>query len=158
MTIQQSEGDTRLGYAEAVAYVKQGKGAAFAVTPVFGDQDDHGEVPEAAEGARVFVLQPAGTGDFQLRFVAGPFFSAAYAANETIAADEIPASIEELRFMPTTCQEEWFSAQVQVLINQLMNAAGALPAQMPDYLSIPKKAAAPEVVFPMAFIERKPKK
>ena len=143
--------DTRLSYAEAVAYVKQGKGAAFAVTPVFGDDN------EAAEGARVFVLQPTGAGLFQLRFVAGPFFSAAYAANETIPGDEIPASIEELRFMPTSCQEEWFSAQVQVLINQLMNAAGAVPAQMPDYLSVPDKGAAPEVVFPMAFIERKKK-
>ncbi|OIR03561.1 hypothetical protein GALL_144200 [mine drainage metagenome] len=141
--------DTRLSYAEAVAHVQQGKGAAFAVTPVFGDDN------EAAEGARVFVLQSDGEGGIQLRFVAGPFFSAAYAANETIAADEIPASVEELRFMPTSCQEEWFSSQVQVLINQLMNAAGTAPAQMPDYLSIPNKGAAPEVVFPMTFIERK---
>jgi len=143
--------DTRLSYSEAAAYVKQGKGSAFAVTPVFGDDN------EAAEGARVFVLQPAGTGGFQLRFVAGPFFSAAYAANETIPGDEIPASVEELRFMPTSCQEEWFSAQVQVLINQLMKAAGAAPAQMPDYLSMPNKGADPEVVFPMTFIERKKK-
>jgi len=149
--------DTRMSYAEAIAYVKQGKGSAFAVTPVFGDQDEHGEAPEAAEGARVFVLQSIGAGDFQLRFVAGPFFSAAYAANETIPADEIPASIEELRFMPTTCQEEWFSAQVQVLINQLVNAAGVAPAQMPDYLSVPNKGAGPEAVFPMTFIERKKK-
>ena len=141
--------DTRLSYAEAVAHVKQGKGSAFAVTPVFGDED------EAAEGARVFVLQPIGAGDFQLRFIAGPFFSAAFAANETVAADEIPASVEELSFMPTTCQEEWFSGQVQVLINQLMNAAGAAPTQMPDYLSMPSKGAGPEAVFPMTFIERK---
>ncbi|HUW38472.1 MAG TPA: hypothetical protein VMV91_14200 [Rhodocyclaceae bacterium] len=141
--------DTRLSYAEAVAHVKQGKGAAFAVTPVFGDDN------EAAEGARIFVLQPTDAGGFQLRFVAGPFFSAAYAANETIPEAEIPASVEELRFMPTSCQEEWFSAQVQVLINQLVNAAGAGTAQMPDYLSVPNKGAAPEVVFPMAFIERK---
>lgn len=144
--------DTRLSYSEAVAYVKQGKGAAFAVTPVFGDGD---EAPEAAEGARVFVLQPIGAGDFQLRFVAGPFFSAAYAANETIPAAEVPASVEELRFMPTSCEEDWFSAQVQVLINQLVNASGIAAAQMPDYLSVPNKGAGPEAVFPMVFIERK---
>lgn len=144
--------DTRLSYAEAVAHVQQGGGAAFAVTPVFGDD---AESAEAAEGARVFVLQSDGTGGIQLRFVAGPFFTAAYAANETIPAAEIPASVEEMRFLPTVCQEEWFSSQVQVLINQLMNAAGAVPAQMPDYLSVPNKGAAPEVVFPMAFIARK---
>ena len=144
--------DTRLSYAEAVEFVKQGKGAAFAVTPVF---DDNEESPEAAEGARVFVLQPDATGGFQLRFVAGPFFSAAYAANETIPAEEIPASIQELRFMPTSCQEEWFTTQVQVLINQLVNASGVSPVQMPDYLSVPSKGASPEVVFPMAFIERR---
>lgn len=146
--------DTRLNYAEAVAYVKQGKGAAFAVTPVFGDEE---ESPEAAEGARVFVLQSDGAGGVQLRFVAGPFFSAAYAANETIPAEEIPPSIEKMLFIPTSCQEEWFTAQVQVLINQLVNAAGVASAHMPDYLSAPNKGAAPEVVFPMAFIERKPK-
>ena len=144
--------DTRLSYSEAVAYVKQGKGAAFAVIPVFGDED---ESPESAEGARVFVLQSDGAGDFQLRFVAGPFFSAAFAANEIIPADEVPASVEELRFMPTTCQEEWFTAQVQVLINQLVNASGVAPAQMPDYLNAPSKGAGPEAVFPMTFIERK---
>ena len=143
--------DSRLSYSEAVAYVRQGKGAAFAVTPVFGDDS------EAAEGARVFVLQSIGAGDFQLRFVAGPFFSAAYAANETIAAEEIPASVEELRFVPTSCQEEWFSAQVQVLVNQLVNAAGLAAPQMPDYLNAPSKGAGPEAVFPMTFIERKPK-
>ncbi len=143
--------DTRLSYAEAVAYVKQGKGAAFSVIPVFGD--DH----ESAEGARVFVLQSDNAGDFHLRFVAGPFFSAAYAANETISAAEIPASVAELRFMPTRCEEDWFTAQVQVLINRMVNAAGVPAAQMPDYLSAPNKAASPEVVFPMTFIERKPK-
>lgn len=141
--------DIRLSYPEAVAMVKKGKSAAFAVIPVFGDED------ESAEGARVFVLQSDDAGSFQLRFVAGPFFSAAFAANETIPADEIPASVEELRFMPTTCQEEWFTAQVQVLINQLVNASGVAPAQMPDYLSMPSKGASPEVVFPMTFIEKK---
>lgn len=144
--------DTRLSYVEAVAYVTQGKGDAFSVIPVFGDED---EAPEAAEGARVFVLQSNGAGGFQLRFVAGPFFSAAYAANETIPAAEIPGSVEELRFMPTSCQEEWFTAQVQVLINQLVNAAGLASAQMPDYLNAPTKGASPDVVFPMAFIEKK---
>jgi len=144
--------DTRLSYPEAVAYVKQGKGAAFAVIPVFGDDE---ESHEAAEGARVFVLQSDNAGGFQLRFVAGPFFSAAFAANETIPADEVPARVTELRFMPTACQEEWFTAQVQVLINQLVNAAGVAPTQMPDYLSAPNKGASPEVVFPMTFIERK---
>lgn len=143
--------DTRLSYSDAVAYVRQGKGAAFAVTPVFGDD----EAAEAAEGARVFVLQSDGTGDFQLRFVAGPFFSAAYAANETIPAAEVPASVEGLRFIPTSCQEEWFTAQVQVLINQLVNAAGLASEQMPDYLNAPSKGAGPEAVFPMVFIERK---
>ncbi|MDP1733423.1 MAG: hypothetical protein Q8L44_03570 [Sulfuritalea sp.] len=135
----------RLSFNEAVAFVKQRKQAAFAAMPVFGDDD------QTAEGARVFVLLPDEDEGWTLRFIAGPFFSAAYAANDTIPADEIPDRVRELLFMPTRCEEDWFSDQLQVLIGKLTQAAG-IGDQMPDYESQAAKGAGPEAVFPVSFI------
>lgn len=140
--------DGRLSFDEAVAHVVQRKAAAFAVTPVFEDDQ------EAAAGARVFVLQYDGKAGHLLRFVAGPFFSAAFAANERIPPDEIPASVRELRFMPTRVEESWFSGQVQLLIQKLVKGSGTDAPQMPDYEKAPSYRAGEEVVFPIANIGR----
>ncbi|MFA6310981.1 MAG: hypothetical protein WCV99_09990 [Sterolibacterium sp.] len=149
--------DGRLSFDEAVAHVLHSREAAYTVTPIFGDRVDE-EI--RAEGARVFVLLPDDAGDaggYRLQFVAGPFFSSAYAAHESIAAADIPASIRELRFMPTHCEPEWLTEQIQVLINKLVNAAGAAKPEMPNYLDVQAKGAGPEAVFPIAFIGRDPK-
>ncbi len=140
-----NDNDGRQAFAEALAQVERDGTAAFAVTPVFGDDD------ETAEGARVFVLRRDAEGDAVLHFVAGPFFTAAYAANEVIDAHEAPDSVRELRFLPTRCDERWFSEQVQVLINRLTNAAGGASA-MPDYLNAATRSAGAEAVFPVSFI------
>jgi hypothetical protein len=149
--------DGRLSFDEAVAYVQRSREAAYTVTPIFGERMDE-EV--RAEGARVFVLLPddaeVGSG-YRLQFIAGPFFSSAYAAHESIAAADIPESVRELRFMTTHCEPEWLTEQVQILINKLVNAAGSAKPEMPNYLDLPAKGAAPEVVFPIAFIGRDPK-
>jgi len=150
--------DGRLSFDEAVAHVQRSHEAAYTVTPIFGDRVDE-EV--RAEGARVFVLLPddAEVGScYRLQFVAGPFFSSAYAAHESIAAADIPESVRELRFMTTHCEPEWLTEQIQILINKLVNAAGAAKPEMPNYLDVQTKAAAPEVVFPIAFIGRDPKR
>lgn len=150
--------DGRLSFDQATAHVLSSREAAYTVIPIFGERIDE-EV--RAEGARVFVLLPddAGSGDtYRLQFVAGPFFSSAYAANESIAAADIPASVRELRFMPTRCEPEWFTEQVQVLINKLVNAAGTAAPQMPNYIDAQTKAAGPDAVFPVAFIGRDPKR
>lgn len=140
--------DNRLGFDEAVRYVVEQRGAAFAVTPVF--DDDH----ELAAGARIFLLEHDGQGGYRLRFIAGPFFSAAYAANELYAPADIPERVRELRFMPTRYEEDWLSDQIQLLIQKLMQASGNAPAQMPDYQSVAAQRADAEVVFPVAFIGR----
>lgn len=141
--------DDRMSFAEAVQFVQQQPGrAAFAAMPVFGDNR------EAAEGARVFILEADGKGAFHVRFVAGPFFSSAFAANETLAADDIPERVTMLRFTATRLEEEWLGAQVQVLIQKLTQAAGNATTQMPDYAAAPVAAAAPETVFPVSFIGR----
>ncbi|MCX7176431.1 MAG: hypothetical protein NT159_21405 [Proteobacteria bacterium] len=152
-----SNDDGRLSFDEAVAHVLQSGEAAYTVTPIFGDRVDE---ETRAEGARVFVLLPEEAGEaggYRLQFVAGPFFSSAYAAHESIAAADIPESIRELRFMTTYCEPEWLTEQVQVLINKLVNAAGAATPEMPNYLDVPAKGAGPEAVFPIAFIGRDPK-
>ena len=157
MTSQQTENDHRLSFEQAVAYVLRSQEAAYTVTPIFGEHMDD-EV--RAEGARVFILLPddvEGTGGYRLQFIAGPFFSSAYAAHESIAAADIPASVRELRFMTTHCEPEWFTEQVQILINKLVNAAGAAKPEMPNYLDLQTKAAGSDVVFPVAFIGRDPK-
>ena len=138
----------RLSFNEAVVFVKNNKRAAFAAMPVFGD--DEGDENATAEGARIFILLPDEDEGWTLRFIAGPFFSAAYAANDTIPASEIPDRVRELLFVPTHCEEDWLTDQLQVLLGKLTQAAG-IGDQMPDYNAQPAKAAA-DVVFPVSFI------
>ena len=139
----------RLSFNEAVVFVKQRKQAAFAAMPVFGDDED--DENATAEGARVFILLPDEDEGWVLRFIAGPFFSAAYAANDVIPADEIPDRVRELLFMPTRCEEDWLTDQLQVLLAKLTQASG-IGEQMPDYESQQAKGAGPEAVFPVSFI------
>lgn len=143
-----AENDNRLSFTEAVAFVTQRKQAAFTAMPVFGDDN------ETAEGARVFLIMPDEDEGWNLRFIAGPFFSTAYAANDIIPADEIPDRLRELRYMPTRCEADWLSDQIQVLLGKLTQAAG-IGEQMPDYAAQPAKGAGPEAVFPVTFLERK---
>ncbi len=138
--------DNRMSFNAAVSYVQQQKQAAFAAMPVFGDND------ETAEGARIFILDLDDAGELRLRFIAGPFFSTAHAANEVVSADEIPDSVREMRFMPTSYEDDWFSDQIQLLIQKLVQAAGVNAEQMPDYKNIPSRAAGPEAVFPISFL------
>ncbi len=148
------ENDGRLSFKEAVAFVMQTKRAAFAAVPVFGERSDDAE--QTAEGARVFVIEPdpeADGGDWLLRFVAGPFFSNAYAANEILEPGEVPDSVRKLRFLPTRSQASWYEEQIQVLIQKLVQASG-VSAQMPDYESMPARAAEENTVFPVNFIGR----
>ena len=145
----------RLSFNEAVVFVKQSKRAAFAAMPVFGDEDDGNA--ETAEGARIFILLPDEDEGWTLRFIAGPFFSAAFAANDIIPADEVPDRVRELLFVPTHCEEDWLTDQLQVLLGKLTQAAG-IGEQMPDYASQPAKAASADVVFPVSFIGLNKKK
>jgi len=145
---QKNDGDGRLSFDEALAHVLNSKQPAFAAVPVFGDDD------EAAEGVRVFLIEDDGAGGALLRFIAGPFFANALAANETLPATEAPESVRELRFMPTRCEESWFDEQMQVLVQKLVKAAGIGTEHMPDYESAPTPGAGPEAVFPVSFIGR----
>jgi hypothetical protein len=147
--MQEQNQDNRLSFNEAVIFVKQRKNAAFAAMPVFGD--DEGDENATAEGARIFLLLPDDDEGWVLRFIAGPFFSAAFAANDIIPADEIPDRVRELRFMPTRCEDDWLTDQLQILLGKLTQAAG-IDTQMPDYTSQTAKAAAPETVFPVHFL------
>ena len=141
----------RLSFNQAVVFVKNSHRAAFAAMPVFGD--DEGDDNATAEGARTFILLPDEDEGWTLRFIAGPFFSAAYAANDIIPADEIPDRVRELLFVPTRCEDDWLTDQLQVLLAKLTQAAG-IGEQMPDYESQAARGAAPEAVFPVAFIGR----
>jgi hypothetical protein len=143
----------RLSYNEAVTFVKNRKQAAFAAMPVFGDDVGDGDENVQAEGARIFILLPDEDEGWTLRFIAGPFFSTAYAANDIIPNDEIPDRVRELMFVPTRCEEDWLSDQLQVLLGKLTQAAG-IGEQMPDYASQAAKGAGPEAVFPISFIGR----
>ena len=145
MSDESAPGDGWLSFAQAVVAVKNGGTAAFAATPVFGDDD------ETAEGARIFLVLPDEDEGWVLRFIAGPFFSAAYAANDIIPADEIPERVRELRFLPTRCEIDWLSDQIQVLLGKLTQAAG-VATQLPDYAAQPSKSAGPQVVFPVHFL------
>jgi len=148
------ENDGRLSFKEAVAFVMQKKQAVFCAMPVFGDRSDDEE--QTAEGARIFVIEPdpeADGGDWQLRFIAGPFFSNAYAANEIIAPEEIPDSVRELRYLPTRIEDKWYDEQIQILIQKLVQGSG-IAAQMPDYEHMPARRAEEQVVFPVNFIGR----
>lgn len=138
--------DNRMSFNDAVSYVQQQKKAAFTAMPVFGDDD------ETAEGARIFILDLDDAGELRLRFIAGPFFSTAHAANEAVSADAIPDSVREMRFMPTCYEEDWVTDQIQLLIQKLVQAAGVNTEQMPDYKNLPSRGAGPEAVFPISFL------
>ena len=43
--------------------------------------------------------------------------------------------------MPTRCEEEWYSDQIQILIQKLVKAAGINTEQMPDYANAPTHGA-----------------
>jgi hypothetical protein len=146
-----NENDGRLSFKEAVAYVMQRQQAAFSAMPVFGDRTDDEE--QTAEGARIFIIESDGDGDWQLRFIAGPFFSAAYAANEVLTPEEVPDSVRDLRFLPTRSVDDYYSEQIQVLIQKLVQGSG-IDAQLPDYESMPARKAEDQVVFPVNFIGR----
>ena len=141
--------DTRMSFDEAAAYVVRSGAAAFAVTPVFEDDDD-----ESPSGARIYVLAADGRGGSFMRYLAGRFFSGAYAADDLYPAGDIPERAKALRFLPTRYEEPWFTDQVQVLIGKLMAASGSEAPHMPDYQGAPARHAAAEVTFPMAFIGR----
>ncbi|MCX8085646.1 MAG: hypothetical protein N3C63_01965 [Rhodocyclaceae bacterium] len=146
------ENDGRLSFKEAVAYVMRERRAAFCAMPVFGEVT--GDEEQTAEGARIFILEYDGEGDWQLRFIAGPFFSNAYAANEILAPGEVPDSVRELRFMPCApIEPAWLDEQIQILIQKLVKAAG-IAAQMPDYEAMPSRQADAQTVFPISFIGR----
>lgn len=145
------ENPARLSFDDAAAYVRQTGKAAFAAMPVFGD--DAGDENATAEGARLFLLLPDEDEGWSLRFIAGPFFSAAYAANDVIPADEIPDRVRELPFMPTRCEEDWLTDPLQVLLGKLTQAAG-IGEMMPDYASQEARGAGPDAVFPVSFIGR----
>ena len=151
MTTEAQENDGRLSFMEAVAYVMQRKQPVFSAMPVFGDRTD--DEQQTAEGAKVFIIEPDDEGDWQMRFIAGPFFSAAYAAHETLSPEDVPASVRDLRFMPTRCDEDWFSDQIQLLIQKLVQGSN-IDAQMPDYQNVPAKGAGPDAVFPVSFVGR----
>lgn len=146
------ENDGRLSFKEAVAYVMQKNQAAFIAMPVFGERTDDEE--QTAEGARLFIIEPDGEGDWQMRFIAGPFFSAAFAANEVVVPEEVPDSARELRFMPTRVLDDWYSDQLQILIQKLVQASAIGAEMMPDYQSMPSRKAEEQVVFPVSFIGR----
>jgi hypothetical protein len=154
MSQPNEEDDGRMSFDEAVSYVMQRQpgAAAFSAMPVFAERTDDAE--QRAEGARVFVLEADGAGSYHVHFVAGPFFANAFAANETIAADDVPARVKELRFMPTRLEEEWLSMQLQNLIQNLVQASGAGMPQMPDYSGVPTIKAAPDAAVPISFVER----
>lgn len=148
--MNEPEADGRMSFDEAVQHVRQNPGgAAFAAMPVFGERSDDAE--QRAEGARVFVLQADGAGSYRLHFLAGPFFANVFAANETMSPHEIPDRVKELRFMPTRFDEAWLTTQVQLLIQNLVQASGTLPAQMPDYAAAPAAEPEPQAV-PISFI------
>ena len=138
----------RLSFEQAVTYARGSGKAAFAAAPVFGDDE------QTAEGARVFVIEGVPGGSHRLRFIAGPFFSSAFAANEVLTDEEVPERVRELQFIPTTFSEDWLTDQIQVLVGRLVQAAQMQAPQMPDYLAAPVRKAAPEVVFPLFHIGR----
>lgn len=138
----------RLTFEQAVAYACGSGKAAFAATPVFGEDQ------ERAEGARVLVIEGDGQGGCKIRFIAGPFFSAALAANEVLEDRSITGGLREMLFAPTSFSEDWLSDQIQVLIARLVQAAEIAAPDMPKYLDEKARTAAPEVTFPIRSIGR----
>lgn len=151
MSTTPEESDGRLSFTEAIAFVQQRKAAAFAAMPVFDNEDD--DEDRRAEGARVFLIRHDPEDGWSLRFIAGPFFANAYAANDLIPYNEIPDHVRELRYIPTRCEDAWLEEQIQILIGHLTRAAG-VGQEMPDYAEQPVRGAGPEAVFPVHFIER----
>jgi hypothetical protein len=155
--MSETENDGRMSFDEAVHYVQQQPDrAAFVASPVFGERSDDEE--QRAEGARVLIIEADGAGGWHMRFIAGPFFANAFAANETLPPNDVPESARELRYLPTKVDEDWLVGQVQLLIQRLMQANGNLPPEMPDYASAPTVGAGSEAVFPVSFIGRKPER
>ncbi|MCX7897795.1 MAG: hypothetical protein N2441_07975 [Rhodocyclaceae bacterium] len=144
------ENDGRLSFTEAVAYVMQTQRPVFCAMPVFGEVT--GDEEQTAEGARIFILEYDGDGDWQLRFIAGPFFSNAHAANEVLTPAEVPDSVRALRFLPTAYEPDWLTDQIQLLIQKLVKNSGFDTDLMPDYEKMPMRAADADVVFPVSFI------
>ncbi|MFN6961253.1 MAG: hypothetical protein ACK4N6_03340, partial [Rhodocyclaceae bacterium] len=91
--------------------------------------------------------------DWRLRFIAGPFFSNAYAAFEILAPEDVPENVKELRFLPTRIEDRWYDEQIQILLQKLVQGSG-IAAQMPDYENMPMPHAEEQVVFPVNFIGR----
>jgi len=115
--------------------------------------DPFGDNPVVMTGSHNLGFKASNANDDNLVIIEGNApLAAAYAANDVIPSDEIPDSVRELRFMPTTCNEDWFTDQIQVLIQKLVKAAGINTEQMPDYENLPTHGAGPEAVFPISFI------
>ena len=143
--------DGRLSFKEAVAHVMKTGQPLFSAAPVFAEVVDDTE--QRAEGIRIFIIEPDPEGgDWRLRFVAGPFFSNAHAANEIIAPEAMPDNVRELRFMPTRMEEAWLAEQVQILVQKLVKAAGIIAAEMPNFEAMPLRTASEETVFPVSFV------
>lgn len=150
-----AENDGRLSFDEAVALAMQKQQVSFCAMPVFSEAIE--DEAQTAEGARIFIIEPDDNkkpGAWQLRFIAGPFFSNAYAANERIAPSGVPDSVRELRFMPTHVDTKWYEEQIQILIQYLVKGSGGATEHMPDYASMPARSANSETVFPISFIGR----
>lgn len=149
--------DGRISFDEAVHFVQQMPGkAAFAAMPVFGELSDDAE--QRAEGARLFIVESDGAGSYRVRFIAGPFFANVHGADEIMAADEVPESVKQLRYLTTQLDEAWLENQIQILIQKLMQASGQMAAEMPDYASAPAVAADADATFPISFIGRDAKR
>ncbi|MCX7945418.1 MAG: hypothetical protein N2557_00375 [Hydrogenophilus sp.] len=143
----------RLPFQQAIRYVQEEGQPVFAVVPVFPDVVEDEEV--RAEGAKVFILQPHETHGWELVYIAGPFFTSAYVANERILPPEVPASVAELSFIPTWVNEEWFEEPVQILVQRLTEAA-ELETELPDYASARRRRAREGTSFPVAFVGKGP--
>ncbi|MEJ5269712.1 MAG: hypothetical protein WHS85_05835 [Hydrogenophilus sp.] len=142
----------RLPFEQAVRFALTEGQPLFCVVPVFPDVIDDEEA--RAEGAKVWIIQPTSGGGWGLLYIAGPFFTAAHAANERISPEEIPDGVRSLSFAPTWVEEEWLSAPIQILVQKLV-AASELDAGLPDYAGQRRRRAASEVRFPAAMIGRR---
>lgn len=140
-------GPARVGFAQACAFASIAGRCAFSATPVFSDDG------QSVEGVRLFLITGDGKGSHQIRFIAGPFFSQALAADDVISADEVPDRVRELHYLTSDSYDPgWPEEQIQILLARLMAAAGVAPGGMPDYLNAPAPAAASEVSFPVRWL------
>lgn len=143
----------RIPFAHAVRYAINEQQPLFCVVPVFPDRIEDEEV--RAEGAKVFILHPSEATQWELLYVAGPFFTSAYVAHERYHPDEVPEAVRQLSFIPTWLNEEWLDLPIQVLIQKLAQAAD-LDAEIPDYESARRRRARSGTTFPVAFVGKKP--